>query len=221
MGALVTRLRLFPLQTVLFPGMPLTLTVFEERYKTLIAECLETDEPFGVALIREGAEVGGPAVPYSTGTIARIVRVQPAAEGRLTVTARGVRRFRVTQLYDDRPYLSADIEYPVDEASEVPELLIEQTQDRYRQLQRLRHTIANEYHRQVQVPDSPGPLADAVASAAHGLVQPRELQRLLATLDVRKRLDRASDVLASLVTATHQQAAAVVAQRWSSPDRRN
>ncbi|MEX2372401.1 MAG: LON peptidase substrate-binding domain-containing protein, partial [Dehalococcoidia bacterium] len=55
------RLRLFPLRTVLFPGMALSLQVFEERYRVLVAECLEADEPFGVVLIREGPEVGGAA----------------------------------------------------------------------------------------------------------------------------------------------------------------
>ncbi|MDO9443997.1 MAG: LON peptidase substrate-binding domain-containing protein [Dehalococcoidia bacterium] len=217
----MSRLRLFPLTSVLFPGMPLTLNVFEERYRTLVAECVESGEPFGVALIREGAEVGGDAVPYSTGTTARIVSVQPAGEGRLTLTARGVRRFRITTLHHDRPFLSADVEYPVDEAADVPEMLLAETRARLQQLQRLRHTIANEYHRQIETPESPGALADAIGGAAHGLVQPRELQRLLDTLEVKRRLERAAEVLASLITATHQQAAAVVAQRWASPDRRN
>ncbi|GMU41383.1 MAG: hypothetical protein AMXMBFR23_22490 [Chloroflexota bacterium] len=218
----MTFLRLFPLQsTVLFPGMPLTLTVFEERYRTLVAECVEHNEPFGIALIREGAEVGGEATPFHTGTTARIVTVQPASGGRLSLTLRGVRRFRITTLHHDRPYLSADVEYPVDEAGEVTEMLLADTRARFERLLRLRHTIANEYHRRIDTPEAPGALADAIGGAAQGLVQPRELQRLLETLDVRKRLERASDLLGSMVAATHQQAAAVVAQRWANPDRRN
>ncbi|MEX0613350.1 MAG: LON peptidase substrate-binding domain-containing protein, partial [Pirellulales bacterium] len=60
-------LRLFPLQSVLFPGMRMPLHIFEDRYKTMIRDCIEDDAPFGVLLIRVGAEVGGAAVPYGIG----------------------------------------------------------------------------------------------------------------------------------------------------------
>jgi uncharacterized protein len=55
-------LPLFPLQTVLFPGMPFVLHIFEQRYRQMIGECLRDDQPFGVVLIREGEEVGDPLV---------------------------------------------------------------------------------------------------------------------------------------------------------------
>jgi hypothetical protein len=58
----VNRLRLFPLNTVLFPGAVLNLHVFEPRYKQMISECLEGGEAFGVCLIREGDEAGDPDV---------------------------------------------------------------------------------------------------------------------------------------------------------------
>ena len=51
-------LRLFPLNTVLFPGVKLPLRIFEERYKLMIGECLEEEAPFGVVLIQDGQEVG-------------------------------------------------------------------------------------------------------------------------------------------------------------------
>ena len=66
------QLRLFPLRTVLFPGMPLPLHIFEDRYKLMIGECVRDEVPFGVVLIRQGAEVGGPARVYPIGTVARI-----------------------------------------------------------------------------------------------------------------------------------------------------
>src|SRR5581483_3931480 len=69
-------LRLFPLNTVLFPGAVLNLHVFEERYRRLIAECLDTGEAFGVVLLREGEEAGDPdAVPHDVGTTAEIAEV--------------------------------------------------------------------------------------------------------------------------------------------------
>ena len=51
----VTRIPLFPLRSVLCPGVALPLHVFEERYRLMVDRCLERDEPFGVVLIRDGA----------------------------------------------------------------------------------------------------------------------------------------------------------------------
>jgi len=217
----MSTLRLFPLHTVLFPGMTLSLQVFEERYRTLVAECVESGEPFGVVLIREGPEVGDNATPHSMGTTARIRRVSPTRDGRLLLEAVGVRRFRILETSTEQPYLSAQVEYPVDEQVEVPETLLSEVTHLYEQLLRLRHTIANEYHREVDVPDAAGALADAVGGASRGLVTERTLQRMLSTLDVRKRLEQASELVAAVIAATHQQAAAVVAQRWASIEQRN
>ena len=217
----MSRLRLFPLRTVLFPGMDLQLQVFEERYRTLVAECLEHREPFGVVLIREGVEVGGPVVPYRVGCTARIKRVAPTRDGRLLLNAVGGVRFRITESYQDQPYLSADVEFPVDEVAEVPGEALSAAQERMRQLHRLRDTIANEFHREVSVPESAGALADQVGALGRGMVTDRQLQRLLSTLNVRRRFDAADELLTTIVSATHEQAAAVVAQRWAAPERRN
>ena len=69
------QLSLFPLNVVLFPGMPMPLHIFEERYKAMIGECVDREEPFGIILIKEGQEVGEPAEPVKVGTTARIVQV--------------------------------------------------------------------------------------------------------------------------------------------------
>ena len=60
----VAELPLFPLNVVLFPGMPLPVHIFEEQYKGMIEDCLDRDKPFGVVLIKEGQEVGDPAKPF-------------------------------------------------------------------------------------------------------------------------------------------------------------
>lgn len=217
----MTQLRLFPLQTVLFPSMPLPLQVFEERYRLLISECLATQEPFGVVLIREGHEVGGSAVPYDMGTTARIEHVQPVDGVRLAVQSRGEQRFRITQLHHDRAYLSADVEYPVDEVSEVPPSLLQEVSEAYVQLQRLRHTIEGSWEREITPPAAPGALADAIGAAAHGVVPPSDLQPLLEALDHHRRLERASTLMTTILEATHRHAQAVVAQRWGGVERRN
>ena len=88
---------LFPLQTVLFPGGQLPLRLFEQRYLAMAKECLREDLPFGVCLIREGAEVGAPAVPVEVGCTARIASWDMAQLGVLQVVARGERRFRILE----------------------------------------------------------------------------------------------------------------------------
>ncbi len=106
---------LFPLNTVLFPGMPLPLHIFEERYKKMIQLCLDEDVPFGVALIRHGSEALGPlAEPHFIGCTARITDVQNLAEGRMNITTLGEHRFRILSLDYDSIYLTGEVElYPI------------------------------------------------------------------------------------------------------------
>lgn len=101
---------LFPLRTVLFPGMPLPLRIFEDRYKTMVSELLESKGSFGVILIREGQEVGGGAVPHKVGTLARITECEELPGGRFVLTAKGTRRFRLVQMLSPRPYPYGEIE---------------------------------------------------------------------------------------------------------------
>jgi Lon protease-like protein len=85
---------LFPLNTVLFPGGPLPLRIFEARYVDMIGKCIRKDAQFGVLLIREGGEVGH-ATTYDIGTLARVVDWYQGSDGLLGVTAQGEQRFRL------------------------------------------------------------------------------------------------------------------------------
>ncbi len=106
------RLRLFPLNTVLFPGAVLNLHVFEERYRRLVAECLDAGEAFGVVLIREGQEAGDPDVmPHEVGTTAEISEVTPLPAGRYYISTTGGRRFRIERIVSRDPYLMAEVEF--------------------------------------------------------------------------------------------------------------
>jgi Lon protease-like protein len=86
---------LFPLGVVLFPGGPLPLRIFEARYIDLVRRCLREDSGFGVVLIREGVEAGGPAKTFDVGTYARIVDFSQQPDGLLGIRATGERRFRI------------------------------------------------------------------------------------------------------------------------------
>ncbi len=103
------RLPLFPLEAVLFPGATLPLHIFEPRYREMVGRCLEHDEPFGVCLILEGEEVGGPAVPHRVGTEAAIIASQRHGDGRYSIVVEGRRRFEIVRLAETRPVLHADV----------------------------------------------------------------------------------------------------------------
>jgi Lon protease-like protein len=105
------KLPLFPLNTVLFPGIPFQLHIFEERYKKMVEDCIEFGEPFGVVLIKKGFEALGPvAEPHSVGCTAQIVKLQRMAEGRMNITVVGQERFRIRELFYDKPYLVGQVE---------------------------------------------------------------------------------------------------------------
>ena len=117
-------LPLFPLNTVLFPGAALPLQIFEERYKEMLQDCLAADSWFGAVLIKEGVEVGGPAVPHTTGTVAEIVQVSDEQRGRFLISCVGRQRFHIRSISDELPYLSGSVELLAEEADQgvTPEL---------------------------------------------------------------------------------------------------
>lgn len=116
-------LPLFPLNTVLFPGGRLPLRIFESRYMDMAKACLRDGTPFGVCLIREGAEVGTPATPVDVGCLARIAAWDMPQLGLLHVSARGERRFRILERRVQRDGLArADVELISEDADgSIPE----------------------------------------------------------------------------------------------------
>lgn len=104
------QLPLFPLHTVLFPGRPLPLHLFEQRYRDMLRDCLESDRRFGVVAIRSGREAGGSADIFEVGTIAQIEHVDPLPDGRANIVTRGTDRFRINEILSGTPYLRAEAE---------------------------------------------------------------------------------------------------------------
>lgn len=100
-------LPIFPLNTVLFPGETIPLQIFEDRYKLMINECIENNTRFGVSLIREGKEVGGPAIPYDIGTIASLVDHEYIPDGRIQIKCIGQEKFEIIEIISDSPFMKA------------------------------------------------------------------------------------------------------------------
>ncbi len=115
MKILEKNLPLFPLQTVVFPQARLPLSIFEPRYVEMIERCLDQDLAFGAVLIKQGSEVGGPAVPYQVGTIVRIVDVARLDDGRMNLIAAGITRFKISETFADLPYMTANVQVWRDE----------------------------------------------------------------------------------------------------------
>lgn len=117
---------LFPLNVVLFPGGALPLRLFEQRYLDMAKACLRVESVFGVCLIREGREVGAPAVPEAVGCTARIEQWDMQQLGVLTVLARGEQRFRVLRrTVEPNGLARAEVELlPADTDVLVPEDLL-------------------------------------------------------------------------------------------------
>jgi len=88
---------LFPLHSVLFPGGPLALRIFEPRYLDMVSRCLRDEDGFGVVLIRDGREVGEVPEVYEVGTFGCISFWEQRKDGLLGITVTGEHRFRILQ----------------------------------------------------------------------------------------------------------------------------
>jgi len=95
---------MFPLGTVLLPDGAIPLHVFEERYRALTRRCVDGGEPFGVALIERGSEVGGGDVRTDVATLATIVEHEEFPDGRWALIAVGTERVVVEEWLPDDPY---------------------------------------------------------------------------------------------------------------------
>src|SRR4051812_6177391 len=109
---------LFPLNTVLLPGIALPLHIFEERYKQMVGTCILTSGYFGVVLIATGQEVGEAAVPYQVGTTAKIIGVERQTDGRMNIVCVGQHRFRILEEIGGMPYQQARVEFWPDEPAD-------------------------------------------------------------------------------------------------------
>ena len=181
-------LPLFPLNTVLFPGMLLPLHIFEDRYRAMVNRCVDEEHPFGVLLIREGREVGGPTIPYEVGTTAIIAAVNKLADGRMSIIASGGERFRLRAIRQGLPYLVGDTEpWPLTgAASERARELVGPVRALFRQYLSLLAQAEGHKIDIEEVPSEPRMLALLIGIALQ-LPMPQK-QRLLAQPTVARML---------------------------------
>jgi Lon protease-like protein len=193
-------LPLFPLGSVLFPGVVLPLHIFEPRYRRMVADLRELPEgeqrQFGVVAIRDGREVGAQSVEsvYDIGCTALISALEANDDGRYSLVTTGVQRFKLLDVDTSGPYLIGEVDF-LDEVSDEQAESLKTSSTALllgyqRALAGLRGVRAGSIP---ELPDDPTILSYLIAAAM--VLDLRDKQRLLATPDTTTRLRREQALL--------------------------
>ena len=201
-------LPLFPLGTVLYPGLVLPLHIFEDRYRQLVGDLLAGPEPqrFGVVAIREGRETGvaGVSSLYEVGCTATLQQVEEYEDGRYDLVTVGAQRFRVAELDDSRPYLQGSVEFLAEDtgdeaAAALAAAAVQQVFRSY--LNALAERGATRIS-VAELPDEPVLLSYVVAASV--VVDLPAKQALLAEPDAERRLTAERALLARETSVLHK-----------------
>ena len=183
---------LFPLGTVLFPGLVLPLHIFEERYRQLVRDLLDGPEPheFGVIAIRKGRETGvdGVSALHEIGCTARLRQVTQHDDGRFELVTVGTQRFRLLGLDRSQPYLRGEIDLLTEETGDeaAAALAVKAVQHTFREYL---DALATRGAARINVPELPDePVLLSYLVAASMIVELSDRQVLLAEPDAAGRL---------------------------------
>jgi Lon protease-like protein len=181
---------LFPLDLVLLPHTNLPLHIFEERYKEMIQDCLDNKWEYGMLAV-EGDRVKNIGC---TASISRVIERFP--DGRMNIMVRGMRRFEIRDLNEDKSYLRGKVEFFDDDAGEPA------AEETRQEALRLRERILELAKiPTVSLQDSPG-LTDAQLSYRVIAGMPADLplqQSLLELRSERERIDQVIGYLQKLI----------------------
>lgn len=186
-------LPLFPLSAVLFPGAPLPLQIFEQRYRVLVSDLLELAPErrrFGVVAIQTGSEAGM-ALPqmFAVGCLAQVGRIDPLPDGRSTLVAFGAQRFRLLEVETaSRPYLTGRVRWQDEPAGEpgLAEAIAPAVRDALLAYIASLAEVTGGHINDEQLPDDVTELSYLAAGAL--LLPLRERQALLELADTAMRL---------------------------------
>jgi Lon protease-like protein len=179
---------LFPLGTVLFPHMPMSLHIFEERYKAMMRDCRRESTTFGIVAIRSGQETGGGAVPYEVGTLAQLDEIEELPDGGYNLVVVGASRFHIDGFSHHRPYLVGSVHYLQDipAAADDTERLATAVTAAFRGYASQLRGIGQEDPFEFGLPGDPELLSYLVAAAMQ--VETAQRQRLLEIDGTAERL---------------------------------
>lgn len=185
------RVPLFPVGSVLFPGLVLPLHIFEERYRQLVRDLLdrpEEERQFGVVAITQGHEVDAQALTKTAdvGCMAEVRQVESYDDGRFDLVTTGTTRFRVESIDDSMAYLQADVAWLSEEEGDGAGAYIPGVLTLFERYCRLLRTLGASVEGPEELPDEPVHLSYLVAAAV--ILDRHERQRLLETEDSAVRL---------------------------------
>jgi Lon protease-like protein len=199
---------LFPLNTVLLPGTPLPLRVFEPRYRAMMADLLGDEVPasaggpparsggelpaFGVARIREGLEVGGRAETHDVGVLASIEWVRAQPDATMELLARGTRRFRIERRLPDDPYPRGVVTLLEEPAGSHPDEALRFARSAMMRYSRAVARLLRSEPEDVTLPDDPVLASYTLVAAL--TVEPNVVQALLEVPAATERLVRAAAI---------------------------
>ena len=190
------RLPLFPLPTVLLPGAPIPLHIFEPRYRQMVARCVEGDGEFG--LVYHDPDREGPFHPDEArvGTVARILKYEPLPDGRSMIFCRGEERFVIREAVEGgAPYYEAVV-VPYEDASGSA------SGERRQESIALFHQVLRDAVEAPGPPPSVDPERETAFRIAQAIrIDPAWQQRLLETRSESERLDQLDSLLRSVLEA--------------------
>ncbi|HVW82137.1 MAG TPA: LON peptidase substrate-binding domain-containing protein [Mycobacteriales bacterium] len=214
---------LFPLGTVLLPGAPLPLHIFEERYRRLVTDLLELEpehREFGVIAIQAGHEVGADGVQalHEVGCVAQVATARPSPDGTFELETIGTRRFRLLEIEDTAPYLRASVEWLPEPAGDADELVPVVT-ERYISY---RAELARMHGAVLDPPELPGdPRLLSYLIAATVIASVTDRQGFLEQYDAATRLALESKWLLREAGLLRQLSAVPADRRFDVPFSRN
>ncbi|HEX3898044.1 MAG TPA: LON peptidase substrate-binding domain-containing protein [Mycobacteriales bacterium] len=214
---------LFPLGTVLLPGAPLPLHIFEERYRRLVADLLELepqDRQFGVIAIQTGREVGADGVQalHEVGCVAQVATTKPSPDGTYELETIGTRRFRLLEIDETSPYLRGNVEWLPEPAGDTEGLMPVVT-ERYISY---RAELARMHGASLDPPELPGdPRLLSYLIAATVIASVGDRQDFLEQYDAADRLALESKWLFREAGLLRQLSAVPADRRFDVPFSRN
>jgi ATP-dependent Lon protease len=185
------KIPIFPLGVVLLPEMLMPLHIFEERYKTMIGECLDAQKEFGIVYY-DGAEI------KSVGCMAKITQViKRYPDGRMDILTNGTRRFHIEQIYEDMPYQKAQVAYFEDSNLDDPQVsdyISDQAKDLLNQIAKLSKISSNTFSAEKMNPQKLSFLIAGIKGFSYD-----EKQEFLEMQSSIERLEKGIEGLTNLV----------------------
>ncbi|HEY0169799.1 MAG TPA: LON peptidase substrate-binding domain-containing protein [Pyrinomonadaceae bacterium] len=204
----VRELPLFPLPLVLFPGVPLPLHIFEERYRRLLADVRASNNLFGLSHFAPESGAGDRPPVGHVGCATEVVEVQPLPDGRSNIMTMGLVRYRVEE-YVERgdPYLVARVEFfeDVEEDAAVAALRAGEVTEMFMRIARAMRTANDERGTLPELPqDDPERLSFLVAAVVE--MEAEAKQQFLELRSTAERLRRLYTLLAQAVSSYEERA---------------